>query len=347
MLIFILFQLTQLNLSFHRGFDTNLMLDTSYLHDYYNGLDLTFDHYPIEKPWGYELALGGSFFDNYTSMNFLTFGGNLSYFKDFGEAGNYMESGVDFTWDVISPYKSLTITPGVASEIYLGEKKMFYIIPSWDFNLLLADASYNFENIPKLSLNGNFFGISAELTGMIKWRYAATYVVSPRGIKYLPHSARYTWVTKSLSAGNAGIRLEKRFGDFLGISYEFDYHFLPTSNLVSVDNLKQRLDPLNEEEFAYSGISHTFIVNLIVSKVAIDYTFALSSKDYNIVDTSQSPISRHDNVLVHSITGRIPLFKNRVEVGLSGFFGYESNTSTMQGFSYTRKEGGAGLYMGL
>jgi len=347
MLIFILFQLTQLNLSFHRGFDTNLMLDTSYLHDYYNGLDLTFGHYPIEKPWGYELALGGSFFDNYTSMNFLTFRGNLSYFKDFGEAGNYMESGVDFTWDVISPYKSLTITPGVASKIYLGEKKMFNIIPSWDLNLLLADESYNFDNIPKLRLNGNFFGISAELTGMLKWRYVATYVVSPRGIRYLPHSARYTWVTKSLSAGNAGIRLGKRFGDFLGIFYEFDYHFLLTSDLVSVDNLKQRLDPLNEEEFAYSGISHTFIVNLIVSKVAIDYTFALSSKDYSIVDTFQSPISRHDNVFVHSITGRIPLFKNRVEVGLSGFFRYESNTSTMQGFSYTRKEGGAGLYMGL
>ncbi|MDI6851012.1 MAG: hypothetical protein QMD82_03635 [bacterium] len=348
MFVIIALMLTYLSIGFQRGFDSNILIDDSNLRDYYSGLNFLITQYSMEKPWGYELSASGNFFDNYSDMNFLTFRGSLFYFKDFGKVGNYMESGVDFAWDIFSPYRSFSVIPGIAFRIYLDEKRKSALIPSWDLHFLFSDESYNLENLPRIRLNTGLWGISLLLMATLKWRYSATYVQSPSaGMVGWSARPNYTMITENLFAGNSSIRLGKKFGGLLDFYYQLDYHFLPTKNLVDVENLKEKLDPLNKEEFAYTGFSHSFIVNLGIKEISINYNYTFGYKDYRIVDTVQSSLPRSDVAYFHSLVGTIPLVKKTLKAGVSCFFKYEVNNSNLVEFSYTRKEFGAGLYLEL
>ena len=344
----VIFVLTYLGIGFQRGFDSNILIDESNLRDYYSGLNFLLTQYSMERPWGYELLASGNFFDNYSDMNFLTFRGSVFYFKDFGKVGNYMESGVDFEWDIFSPYRAFSIIPGIASRIYLDENRKTALIPSWDLHIIISDEGYNLENLPRIRLNTGFWGISLVLMTNLKWRYSATYVQSQSsGIGGWPARPRYMTITENLYAGNSSIRLGRKFGDLLDFHYQLDYHFLPTKNSVNVENLKEKLDPFNREEFAYTGFSHSFKVNLRIKEISIAYNYAFSCRDYKIVDTTQSVLPRSDVGYYHSIEGTIPLMKKASKAGVSCFFRYEINNSNLVEFSYTRKELGAGLYLEL
>lgn len=346
MVTFFLFFTVGFSVSFGRGATNNLFLDPRAIADAFFELNARLSHYNIDSPWGYEFYFSGSKFDVNKAQDFANMGGGISYFKDFGKAGDYFEIGINSNWDFYSPYPAIFLSPFLSGKLYLSS--VIVLNANYTYSFLNAEYTQYHEQTPAVSMNfGTPWG-TFNMHGKFDWRYSSTFVLDSAGSGHGNlWSNRIVDEERLLEAGDVSLRYAVNIINWLGLFYEVGFHFAPSSNAVYIEDLKEITRPDFEEKYAFSGIVHNTGVNFYTGRFIFNYVFGYESRDFHIVDSNGIYIERDDVLTTHNVNMKILIIDSKIQMGLYGGVNIMKNNSTTADFTFDSREFRVGLFMSL